>query len=131
LEMIENGAGNRANVDACRPQVFLQMANPQAVDQIGQAIDRQYPGEQEMPMPRIGQVLKIGNGQPAWPAARLEFAIDLRPAQSTGGVELPRAYLGKTARTCGRIHRAQREESVIGFGTRHAPVKPWMGIEDV
>ena len=34
-----------------------------------------------MPVPRIGQVLEAGNGEPVGPAALLIFAIHFRPAQ--------------------------------------------------
>ena len=64
LDMIENGAGNRLDVGAAGPDVFLQMPRPKAVDQISQAVEHQNPGKQEMPMAGVGQVLEAGNGQP-------------------------------------------------------------------
>src|SRR5215467_8228010 len=113
LDVIQDRAGNGLDIGARWPKVFLDMANRQAVEQIGQAVDYQDPSEHEVPVPRIRQVLETGNGDPLGPAAILKFTIGLRPAQYAGGVEMPGVDLGDSNRAGLRLHCDQREEGEI------------------
>jgi len=62
--MVENGARNMQDVAETGFQIALEMARGESVNQIGEPIEREQPGKEQMPAPPLGKRAVAGQRDP-------------------------------------------------------------------
>src|SRR5882672_5333610 len=86
--MIEDGTSDVAQIETRRREIAFKMARQEAVNQIGETVQRKQPSEEKMPAAPLGEGLIAGDGDPPGKGAAREEAVAVaEDAQYAGGVE--------------------------------------------
>src|ERR1035437_3287591 len=107
------------------------MAAEDCIQNIGNAIQHEDPGEEQMPMPRHRKPLSAGNRSPRWKRTLLDFLVVEHPrsAEHAGSVELAPEDLGYPMQLSIPVFPGCEGQQRRAEMRALSPIQVWMRIE--
>ncbi len=129
-QVVFDRAADAAQLAARGQQIARQVAAGERVQQVGDAVDDEHPGKEEVPMARHRQPLRPRHRGPTRKAARARLAIRLRHTEHAGGLPRVPCERGRADRAGRRVLDPDRQPRRARVGVI-APVQRRVRVEDV